>query len=187
MSFASPLHTRIRRTLARLGLRPAGSAALKAGRDLAVRLIGPRITSLARLQAVLRKSGTGAFAFHEAGELKGIFVFLLLNAAGRTALLADDFDGLAPDLGLLAGPSETPSAYYGWGFAGTSPAARTAVVMGADALRRDVMMDIPFFCRAATPAGRRAVTLKLGYRDFPGSRTGLLWSPPPGEDSRRAA
>ena len=187
MSFASPLYRRIGRALARLGLRPAIPRDLEAGRDLAVRLIGPQITSLQRLRAVQRRSGIGAFVIGEPDTLEGIFVFLLLNPAGRAALCGDDFDGLSPDLALLAAPSEAPSAYYGWGFAATTPRARAAVVAGADVLRRRVLCDIPFFCRAVTPAGHRVVTSKLGYRDLPGSNTGLLWAPALTEDSRRAA
>ena len=185
MSDEAFLHERISRALGRLGLHPASPAGLEAGHRLAARLIGPGITPLETLRTVQRHCGLAAFVRHEDEALVGVFVFLLLNGRGWAAVLADDFDGLAPSLDHLAVPAEHPSAYYGWGFAATTPEARAAVVAGADLLRKGVLAALPFFCRAATPAGRRAVTVKLGYRDLPGSRSGILWAPPAG--GRRAA
>ncbi len=185
MSSASSLHAGIRRALADLDLYPASTSGLEAGHRLAASLIGPGITPLGTLRSVQRRCGLAAFVRHDGEALVGVFVFLLLNARGRAAVLADDFDGLAPPLDHLAVPEDRPSAYYGWGFAATTPEARAAVVAGADVLRKGVLADLPFFCRAATEAGRRAVTLKLGYRDLPGSTSGLLWAPPAGR--RRAA
>ena len=185
VSVESSLHDRVSRALGDLGLHPASPPALEAGHRLAARLIGPGITPLETLRTVQRHCGLAAFVRHEHDVLVGVFVFLLLNRRGLAAVLADDFDGLAPRLDHLAVPAEAPSAYYGWGFAATTPQARAAVVAGADVLRREVLTDLPFFCRAATAAGRRAVTLKLGYRDLPGSGSGVLWAPPAG--GRRAA
>ncbi len=184
---ASSLNSRIRRTLAAFDLRPASGAALDAGHQLAARLIGPGIATLETLRAVQRHTALAAFVRHEGEEVAGVFVFLLLNAHGHAAVLLDQFDGLSPPLDQLAVPGKPPSAYYGWGFAGVTPSARAAVVAGADALRHGPLAHIPFFCRAATPAGRRAVTLKLGYRDLPGSTSGMFWSPPVGDPPRRAA
>ena len=177
MSDAIALHMAVTDSLGSLGLRTASADEVWRGRLLASRLIGPDIASPECLCEVQQHAGLSIFAYLEAGELTGIFAFLLLNPAGRAALLADAFDGRNPRLDFLSTRGETPSAYYGWGFAGSTRPARSALVAGADRLRQ-VLPRLPFYCHAATPAGRRAVTEKLGYVDVPGSRSGLLWSPP---------
>ena len=187
MTTVASLHNAVTGALAGLGLHLADDAEARDGHALASDLISPDIASVECLWAVQQRTGLSVFAYREADKLTGIFAFLLLNPAGAAALSADALDAVRPDLALLSRRGEAPSAYYGWGFAGSTRPARSALVAGADLLRRQVLPHLPFYCHAATPAGRRAVTQKLGYVDIPGSRSGLLYSPPLFQDDRRAA
>ncbi len=187
MSTATSLRAPISGALCVLGLQPAGLADIREGHALSTALIGPEIAGLDRLHEIQAWTGLSIFAFREEGRLTGVFAFLLLNWAGHAALLRDAFDGRAPDLSLVAHGHEHVSAYYGWAFAGSTRPARTALVTGADVLRRQVLTRLPFYCHAATPAGRRAVTEKLGYFDIAGSPSGLLCALPDPAEQRRAA
>jgi hypothetical protein len=186
MGPSAAMHASVKVALGALGIRLADAADLVEAQALAARLIGPDVVTLERMAAVQAWTGLSVFGFREEGELTGLFAFLLLNARGRAVLLSDALDGRDPDLGLLSRPGERPSAYYGWGFAGSTRPARRAVVTGA-AVLRGVLPQLPFYCRAATEAGRRAVTEKLGYRDVPGSSSGLLGVPALADEYRRAA
>ena len=47
-------------------------------------------------------------------------------------------------------------------------------MMRALALRERAGLNVPFFCRAATPAGAKVILGKMGYAPLEGSVTGLL-------------
>jgi hypothetical protein len=161
-----------------LGLTLASSSEIDEGHDLARRLIGPALAPVSRLRRAQAHSGACCFAFYEAFELTGIFAFLLLNAAGLGAVIQGDFQPGDPPLWALARATEPPAGYFGWAFAGSTRLARWTVVAGAARARRIALPSIPFFCHAATPAGRRAVIEKLGYVAYGGADAELLWSPP---------
>lgn len=140
---------------------------------MAVRLIGSTLADLETVHAAQERTRSACFSFVEEGELTGLFVFLLANDRGLEALMSDAFDPLFPDMELLAAPDQRPAAYYGWALAGTTPAARRAVISAANHLRHQTLRHAPCFCHVATEAGRRAVTGKLGYGPVPGSISGL--------------
>jgi hypothetical protein len=48
------------------------------------------------------------------------------------------------------------------------------MVLGLMALADRASLNVPFFCRAATPAGAKVILGKMGYAPFEGSVTGLL-------------
>ncbi len=173
--------------LADVNLAFATPADIDEGHALACRLIGPGLAHAAALHMAQAHTGACCFGHREGDELTGVFAFLLLNPAGLASLTSHRFDPCAPAAWALAGRADPPAAYYGWAFAGVTPAARKAVVAGADLLRRSVLQHIPFFCHAATPAGRRAVTEKLGYRPFDGHDGGLYFSPPRPAEQELAA
>jgi len=170
-----------------LGLTLASSSEIDEGHALAWRLIGAALAPASRLHRAQAYTGACCFAFREACGLTGIFAFLLLNAVGVDAVIRGRFDPGDPQLRLLARATEAPVGYFGWAFAGSTQLARRAVIAGAERARRVALPLIPFFCHAATPAGRRAVTEKLGYVAYGGVDAELLWSPPIGPALERAA
>ena len=177
MGSACGIQLKIASDLASRGLRLSSPAEVVAGHALAVRLIGLDLAELETVRAAQRRTQSACFSFVEAGELTGIFAFLLANDRGLEALLSDAFDPLAPDMDLLAAPDQRPAAYYGWALAGTTPAARLAVISSANRLRHHPLRYAPSFCHVATEAGLRAVTGKLGYGPGPGSTSGLFRAP----------
>jgi hypothetical protein len=161
--------------LRQLDLSPATPNDILSARNLAARLISPDVASAATLQAVHRHAGDGAvFVFREPEGLTGVVGFAPLTPAGLEALLAERFDATAPDLAHVAAPGEQTAAGYGWGMAGSTPAARKAVVGAAIALYEQILPDLPWFTRAATPDGRRVVLGKFGYEPLLSSGSGLL-------------
>ncbi len=170
-----------------LGLTLASSSEIDEGHALARRLIGPALAPASRLHQAQAYTGACCFAFREGPGLTGIFAFLLLNTAGLDAVIRGQFDPGDPQHQLLARATQAPAGYFGWAFAGSTQLARRTVVTGAEQARRVALPVIPFFCHAATPAGRRAVTEKLGYVAHGGVDPELLWSPPIGRGLERAA
>lgn len=144
---------------------------------MAIRLIAPTLADIETVHAAQERTRATCFSFVEDGELTGLFVFLLANAGGLEALMADAFDPLSPDMELLAAPDQRPEAYYGWALAGTTPEARLTVISAANHLRHHTLRYAPCFCHVATDAGRRAVTGKLGYSLVQGSISGLYHAP----------
>jgi hypothetical protein len=183
---ATSTSERIKATLGPLELRLAEAGEIEDAHALALRLIGPGIVSLEQLKTIQAWTRLSVFALREERELTGVFAFLLLNERGLCALLAEFFDGRSPDLEHLCRSGQGARAYYGWGFAGATRTARRAVVGGAADLRA-ALPHLPFYCHAATEAGRRAITEKLGYGDIPGSTSGLLGAPALASEVRRAA
>jgi hypothetical protein len=164
--------------LANLGLDFAREEDLPAARAVMVSLIGDTIATAETILAVHRRNPKSIIVFRENGEITGTTSFLLLRAAGLLSIATDKFNGLAPDMDLIAGLDETPIAAYGWGIAAKTRRAAAAVLVGIDRVRNDLYPNIPFFARTLTADGQRVVCGRLRYLPFPRSKTGLLWSAP---------
>jgi hypothetical protein len=162
---------------------PAGRE-VDAVHAFAAGLIGGAIAAPATMRAV-NAAAPGSLLVSRDGEgLAGLLATLPLREAGREALIAGVFDGLAVDLTLLARPPERPAAVYAWGCAARTAAAARALLAATQALCERVFPDTPFFARAATEAGRTALVRRLGYAPMPGADPDMLWRPP---GLRRAA
>jgi hypothetical protein len=175
----------LRDRLAGIGMVPAGGGELGAVRDLAARLIGPDIASEAVLSAIHRRTGYGFYVAREAGRLSAVMALVLLNGAGLAAVRADTFNSLEPDPAHAVSPSEAPEGVYGWGVAAATRESAGVLVASSWAVL-DVVPK-PYFARAATEAGRRMLTAKMGFVPYPGSTTGLLWWDAAERVARRAA
>lgn len=164
------------------GLRRPNPENFDAAHALAAELIGGSVAQASTLAAVDAVHPGTILVHLEAGALTGLLAVLPLRPCGREALIADSFDGLDPDLEMIATRPERPAAIYAWGCAArTRPAAR-AVMSVTAALPHEAYPGVDFFARAATPAGLRALTSSLGYAPVGGN--GLLRRSPP---LRRAA
>jgi len=141
-------------------------------------LIGEGISSLETITAIYNRNPLCFLVYREDGKVTGVVAYLMLRPAGLLAIATDKFDGVTPDVQLIAGPDETPLAGYGWALAAKSRKAAAAVLNGLDKVRTELHPAIPFFARAATPDGRRVLCGRLRYLPFPRSNTGLLWSAP---------
>ena len=151
---------------------------LAPGRAVMAALIGEGISTIETITGIYHRNPLHFLIYREEEKVTGVISFLLLRPAGLLSMATDKFDGLTPDLDMIAGPDETPLAGYGWGLAARSRKAAAAVLVGIDKVRTELYPQIPFFARAATPDGRRVACGRLRYLPFPRSNTGLLWSPP---------
>ncbi len=165
---------RIFACLETFGVFPARSDELTRGRAIAAELISPDIAREETFSAVHNRSGAGVFVYRQDGLAQGFLGLILLRASGLEKIEKDSFNAISPDLNDVCIDGEEPVAVYGWGFAAATARAAGAMVMGLMALREDAGLDVPFFCRAATPAGAKVILGKMGYAPFPGSATGIL-------------
>ena len=161
-----------------LGLDLPREGELAAGRAIMAALIGEGISTIDTIMGVHERNPLHVLVYREDQKVTGVLAFLLLRPAGLLSIVTDRFDGVAPDLDLIAGPDETPLAGYGWGLAAKTRKAAAAVLVGMDKIRNEIYPVIPFFARVATPDGRRVACGRLRYVPFPRSSNGLLWNPP---------
>ena len=139
------------RFLQQLGLDPAGSCEMLEARALAADLISPDIATAATFVSIQQHTGGAALhLFREDGQITGVLGFAPLSQKGFRALIAETFDAVDPPPEHLAGAGDYPAACYGWGIAGSSPAARKALVAATIALYAEIFPDIPWFSRGAT-------------------------------------
>ena len=166
------------RELAPFAVRPAEPGEAAQARAFAATLIGAGIASADDLARVQRRSGGASlFVTREDGRLTGVMAFVLLNAAGHSAVRNGGFDTLAPADAHIAGPREPAMAFYGWGVAAaTKPSARR-LVDGGQAIMAGAIGHLPKFTRPTTEAGHRLVCERMGFVALPGSRDGLVWRP----------
>lgn len=174
----SPVISAIAGELAAYDLKGATPADIAQAREFAANLIGPDIVSAPALQMVHERSGAGLFLAREEGALTGVLAFVLLNEAGFRAVREDRFDAVTPISAHVAGQDQAPVAVYGWGIAATGKPSAIRLVEGAKAMARNAVAHLPYFGRAATEAGVRLMRERLGFQDWPGSTSGLLWRPP---------
>lgn len=177
----------IRRCVAQDGIVPLRGADLPAAGELAGASVGPSIVRRADFLAVDAISDCTAFAYVGRDGFAGALAIIPLRSQGLAALRADRFNGVQPDLELVARPGERVAAIYGWGIVGSGPRSRAAVLRSVDRLRRELTFEIPWYCRAATDDGARVILGRLGYAPAQGSASGLFLSPPLSAPLRRAA
>lgn len=166
--------------VAGMGLYPARKTEITRARALAADLIGRDIATTAtlwRVQAVSRGSVLVARRASPQGAVgvAGVLATLLLRAAGRRAIETGRFDGVNVDISLIARPGEPPAAFYAWGIAAIDKEAARSLVAGAAGLSR-LFSFIPRFARAATEAGARTLTDRMGYQPVSGVAD-LFWLP----------
>jgi len=169
--------TPTRRMLACLetfGVFPARDDEFSRGRAIAAQLISPDVAAEATFAAVHNRNGASVFVYRQDGLAQGFLGVILLRASGLAKIEADSFNAVEPDLDDVCEIGEEPAAVYGWGFAAMTARASGAMVLGLMALRDRAGLNVPFFCRAATPAGAKVILGKMGYAPFEGSATGLL-------------
>ncbi len=174
-----PMAARARAISALVDLFPATPAEMAPARALAAELIGPYVVSEETFgYAHARTGGASMFVHRLDGAVDGAFAMVPLRRSGLHALHHHRFDAKNPDWDQVAEAGEEPAAIYGWGFAASTRKAAAAVVRGAMLLRDEAFPNIPWFTRAATPAGAKVILGKMAYRPFNGSDSGMLWSPP---------
>ncbi|HYG25345.1 MAG TPA: hypothetical protein VD906_00405 [Caulobacteraceae bacterium] len=167
-----------------MGLAEARLDELAKARELAARLINPGVASTAALLAIHARTGYGIYVVREAGEVTGFVALVFLNAAGLAAVETDTFNTLRPSLDHITAAGEEPVACYGWGVAAATREAAAICIAGCQAAAK--AMPFAYFARAVTPSGHRALTEKVGFVPYPGSKSGLLWLSP-NRKSRSAA
>jgi hypothetical protein len=92
----------------------------------------------------------------------GLFLMLMLNSAGHSAILAGGIDGTSPDPALCAASDDPVDAIYIWGLYAPH-AAVLAVPLIARELQHARFRSADLFGRAVTPAGRRLM-VSVGFR-----------------------
>lgn len=163
---------------AEFGLKLATDDEIAAAREITAQLISDGIASAGVFGAVQKITHASVFVYLEGRAVTGMLGLFLLRAAGLRAIEAGAFNGVNPDLDLVARPGEMPAACYGWGFAGTTDVGRGAAVKAAVAMRNKLFWRIPVFTRTATPDGVRVITGRMGYQVFTPNDPTLVWLPP---------
>lgn len=108
--------------------------------------------------------------------MTGVLGLVPLRPAGLKAVEQHLFDAGNPPQEYLCAPGDPFAGLYGWGFAARGRRASARVVLGAMKIREH-LSDIPFFTRAATPAGVKVICGRMGYVPYPGAPDNLLWHP----------
>lgn len=165
---------RVLACLETFGVFPARDDEFARGRAIAAELISPDVASESTFAAVHARNGAAVFVYRQDEVAQGFLGVILLRASGLAKIEADTFNGVAPDLEDVCTDGEEPAAVYGWGFAANTARASGAMVLGLMALADRAGLDVPFFCRAATPAGAKVILGKMAYAPLDGSVTGLL-------------
>jgi hypothetical protein len=176
----------IRAAFAEYGVLPARPDQIVEAQAFATRLIGGKLVSPEKLASIHDTTGAGLFLVHEDGELTALFAMVLLNADGRRAVEADEFDSLEPPGRHVIGRGEEPAAIYGWGIAATNHPAAQRIIDACGLLGRTAAPHLPVFARPVTPRGLRLMVERMNFKPVPGSTTGLVWAGP-GADSQSAA
>ena len=162
--------------LATIDLHPANPQECVSSREIAAELIGSVVAPPESFQRAQAHTGCSVFVSRHQGEVTGILGLLPLTPEGLAAVENHTFKSRNPPLELLCAPGEPFPGLYGWGFAARGRKASALVVMGAIKIREH-LFDIPFFTRAATPAGVKVICGRMGYAPFPGAPDDLLWNP----------
>ena len=174
----SPTVVAIRAAFAEFGVLPADPAEIVEAQAFATRLIGGKLVSPEKLASIHEITGAGLFIVREDGELTALFAMVLLSAAGRRAVEADEFDSLEPPPHHVIGRGEEPAAIYGWGIAATNHPAAQRIIDACGLLGRTAAPNLPVFARPVTPRGLRLMVERMNFEPVPGSTTGLVWADP---------
>jgi hypothetical protein len=172
--------------LAPVGLSAADGLECDAGRAIAADLISPHVALAATFRRVQERTESTVLVFRQDDEVVGVLGMVPLRPEGFEAIQRHLFDPKNPPEEFLCAPGDPFPAMYGWGFAARTRRASAAVVLGAMMLR-DRYPDIPFFTRAATPAGVKVICGRMGYAAYPGAPDDLLWNPVRPASEERAA
>lgn len=171
--------------MADAGLEVATDGDIGEAHALVERLVGPPLAGVEAMRAIHTRTQASVFVIREDGRITGVLGELPLVEAGMKALEAGQFNGAAPDLDHIARPGDPVAAYYCWGFAAETRRASAIGVKGVIAARDDVYADLPFFARAAKPAGAdddaasngaRVGFRRFGAEPYPG-QPDLIYSP----------
>lgn len=147
-----------------------------AGRAIAAELISPHVALSATFRRVQAQTGSAVFVTRHQGEVTGVLGVVPLRPEGLRAVQSHLFDPKNPPEEYLCAPGDSFPGLYGWGFSAKTRKASAMVVIGAMTLR-EYLGDIPFFTRAATPAGVKVICGRMGYAPYPGAPDDLLWNP----------
>ncbi len=171
--------------LTEVGLHPANSEECDAGRAIAAELISPHVALAPTFHRVQSLTGAAISVCAQDGAVAGVMGMVPLTPAGLDAVQTHLFDPKNPPADHLCRDGDPFAAVYGWGLAATTRKASATVLLGALTLRKR-FSDLPFFTRAATPAGARVIYGRLGYAPYPGAPGDLLWNSVPPSQERAA-
>ena len=144
--------------------------------DLFAAAIGGELASLATVQALVGDGSAEARVWLDGSGVAAALIYLWLSPAGVRALAEGRFDGREPDRAHL-GRAHASAGVYAWACAGAGLEGRRAVMRAWAELKAGAFARLPFFARAATPAGRKALIERLHC--LPVDETGgLLWAAP---------
>jgi hypothetical protein len=145
-------------------------------RALAAETISPHIASESTLRRVQQTTQAAVFINRHAGKIVGILGIIPLQPAGVAAVQRHLFCPRDPSNEFLCLPNDRFAGLYGWGFSALTRKVAAQALAASKALR-DHFFEVPFFSRAATPAGAKALLGRLGYTPYPDAPDDLLWNP----------
>jgi hypothetical protein len=162
--------------LSKINLYPADANECATGREIAAKLISPHVALTSTLQRVQARTQAAVFVYRQSSAITGLVAILSLRPQGVESVERHLFDPKTPPDDCLCRPGDAFAGLYGWGFSGSTRKAAALVLTGAIRLREH-FSDIPFFTRAATAAGARALEGRMGYAPYPAAPDDLLWNP----------
>ena len=128
--------------------------------------MGVSLAPEATIARIMRAHPDTLWTFKRNGRLIGGFAFLMLNANGLAALLADKLDLSDPPISVLAASEASPAGIYVWALLGSAVGsegiARVIVRMQHQPYRRSDLFALP-----ATEDGLRFMR-GLGFVPVPG-------------------
>jgi hypothetical protein len=175
----------VRELLSAFDLHLASPQACDAAHALAVEMISPRVALATTLRRAQETTRAAIFVTPDQDAPIGVLAILPLNSAGTAAVQQHLFDPRNPPSEYLSAAGDAFAGLYGWGFCATTRKA-SADVLTASRRLREHFADVPFFTRAATPAGARVLRGRLRYSPYPGAPDDLLWNPVRNSQERAA-
>ena len=146
------------------GMTPPTEAELPEARALASKLMDHEVVSIETLIAVQNIQPASSLVFREDGRITGVSGQLMLTPKAFQVMLAGEFDAVDIDTRLLAREGELVSLGYGWGIAGSTKEAATAVSWVGRTMRLRLYPHIAGFTRAVTAVGRHIALTRYGYQ-----------------------
>ncbi len=123
-------------------------------------LIDDKLADPETVERVHSVTGITAWAF--GAPIEGIVLSVPLSVAGLAALQDNKFQPGSPDETHIAALGTPCAACYIGIYAGSTHAARKAVMTGAGVIRMGLFSQVPCFARAATEDGARSMQ-SLGW------------------------
>lgn len=152
--------TKMIELMASFGWRTANAEEIPQLLALGEELIGDRLISPETLAHLHDLTGLTAWVYGD--PIEGLTISVPLSEAGLDAVQENTFVAYTPDDAHVAAAGTPCAGVYIGIYAGSTKAARKAVMSGAGVIRMAIYAQVPCFARGATEDGARSME-SLGW------------------------